>query len=374
MKRGFTLLELLIATTIILMLGIGLARGILEMIQLNMKIQARQRAVEVVQSWASYIESLPFDSWIINPRMGDPNDPPGVGSNALYCFDCAFNRAFCDTERRQWDNPTAGATPTCTGGGTPSCPTLSCTSGHAICPTGGMPFCDGATPRCILYPSCTNPNDPNCTYCNFMAPGFRTPWGPTRIFDSDNDNIVALLDPYHGPNNCKNASVDCTLDENRKYRNASHSLAGHLRIKPVWGGSGGNNCACRLGNCSADARTGTQWGSDDAGSRPDETNLPCYNSSDPTTANNSCNYEINPNRLGNMRCTYQIFRTEPQGQVGRGQGSYSNIYVGLTVINYFNPNNPITPAGKAIGIVAWYFDPVDREYRSANTVVFKEAP
>lgn len=41
-KKGFTIIEVLIAAVIILLLGIALAKGILDLIQYRLRVQVRQ--------------------------------------------------------------------------------------------------------------------------------------------------------------------------------------------------------------------------------------------------------------------------------------------------------------------------------------------
>ena len=270
-KKGFSLIEVLIAAVVILFIGIALAKGILDLIQQRLRVQVRQTAIQAVETWASYIEALPYDSWVINPGENS-EDPAGVGGNAFYCYDCAFNMGFCDKNPRDWSNT-------------------------------GKKF-----------------------YCSFMDPNYL----PNRPYDSDGDGIIALLDPYDGVNDCNQGQATCDEQE-RKYRDPSRYIAEHLRFLPDWG-QGSSNCACRLGNC------------------------------------------INTSGLGGLKCVYEVRRGISGGGVGGNSSAGDRVFIGMTVINYYYVNNPVRPAGKAIGIIAWYFDPVDKSYRAVNKIVFKERP
>ena len=79
-EKGFSLVELLIAMVIILFLGVALARVVIELIRYDMSIKARQTAIQAVESWASFIDSLPYNSWIISPgeNSEDPNGAGGI--------------------------------------------------------------------------------------------------------------------------------------------------------------------------------------------------------------------------------------------------------------------------------------------------------
>lgn len=303
-KKGFTIIELLVAMIIILFLGIALAKGVLELIRLDMRIKARQTAAQVVESWASFIEALPYDSWIISP--GENNeDPPMAGGNALYCYDCAYNRAFCSIQARDWRNWTINS---------------------------------GQEP-----PICNPQTDQHCFYCAFFEPGY-APYG-FKVYDSDDDGIVALIDPYHGNNNCREGESNCN-EENMKYRFPSWYLADHLRLLPDWG-QGSDDCACRLGHCRTDCRIGSGW----------------------TRWDGSWYFRIDKNCLGGLKCTYEVSR---RGGVSWSSAPGNKVYVGITIINYFDLRSPTNPLGKAIGIIAWYFDPIDKRYRAFTKVVFKE--
>lgn len=303
-SKGFTLIEVLVAMILILLLGIALARGVLALIQYNLKVQIREKAIEVVNSWSAFIESLPYDSWVISPGENS-EDPQGAGGNALYCFDCVFRRGFCDTVPRNWRYNTP----------------------------------------------CSDPNDPNCFYCSFMDPFYTPPFSQTnRPYDADGDGIIALLDPYHLNNNCRSGEATCS-EENMKYRFPSWFIAGTLRLLPDWG-QGSQDCVCRLGNCPQNFRIGNSW----------------------TSADGSRNFRMDSNRaLGGMKCTYELRRGVSEAGVA-WQGTHMKVHVGITVQHYFHINNPVRESGKAIGIIAWYFDPVDKNYRAVNTIVYKERP
>lgn len=298
-KKGFTLIELLVAMVIILFLGIALARGVLELIRLDMRIKARQTAQQVVESWASYIQALPFDSWVINPGEQDCQDPAGAGCHSFYCHDCSHNRSFCDQRKRRW--------------------------------TGWYPN--------MPPPAICNDDDTSCYYCYFMDPNV---W----YYDMDGDGLINLLDPYHGNNDCGDGNQTC--DKPTKYERPSWYLAGHLRFAPDWG-QGSDDCACRLGNCPQAYRVGNAW----------------------TSWDGSFNYRINKQHLNNLKCTYQVARS---GGVAWQYAPGNKVYVGITVINYAHLNNPTAIVGKAIGIIAWYFDPIDHKYRAYTKIVFKEKP
>ncbi len=301
-KKGFTLVELLVSMVIILFLGIALARGILELLRLDMRIKARQTAQQVVQSWASYIQALPFDSWVINPGEQDCQDPAGTGCHAFYCYDCSHNRSFCDKDKRRWT------------GWSPNNPP--------------PPICD----------------DSDCYYCYFMDP---TVW----TYNMDEDNIINLYDPYQGNNDCNAGQATCD-DENMKYLYPSWYLAGHLRFAPDWG-QGSDDCACRLGNCPQAYRIGNPWTSYDG----------------PDNYTRSYNYRIGKQYLNNLKCTYQVGKS---GGVAWEQAPGNKVYVGISVINYAHLKNPTAIVGKAVGIIAWYFDPIDKRYRAYTKIVFKE--
>ncbi len=291
-KRGFSLVEILIASVIILLIGIALAKGILDLIQQRLRVQVRQTAIQAVENWASYIEALPYDSWIINPGENS-EDAGGSGGNALYCGGCAFNRGLCDKNPRDWSG------------------------------TG------------------------NQFYCSFMDPNYL----PNRPYDSDADGIIALLDPYHGVNDCSSGQANCNEQE-RKYRYPSWYIAGHLRFLPDWG-QGSSDCVCRLGNCI----------------NTSECRVHSWQSSD-----GSMNFSIDQNCMGGLKCVYEVRRGISGGGVGWNSSAGDRVFIGMTVINYYHVNNPVRPAGKAIGIIAWYFDPVDKGYKAVNKIVFKERP
>ncbi|MFN3976481.1 MAG: prepilin-type N-terminal cleavage/methylation domain-containing protein [Aquificaceae bacterium] len=301
-KKGFTLVELLVAMVIILFLGIGLAKGVLELIKLDMRIKARQTAQQVVESWASYIQALPFNSWVINPNL------------LYYSSDHLFNRSLCDQNRRlwsSWNNPPNPPPP-------PKC-----------CKDPNDPNCTSCnSPDCIL---CTNYPDydkciSNCTYCSFMAPDVEV--SITYPYDNDRDGILDIYDPYTGDNNCRKGEDEPACkdengryrDEYMKYRYPTWYLTEHLRLAPD---QGSDNCACRLGNR--------------------QENIP-------------------------LKCTYQVGKS---GGVSWDPAPGNKVYVGITVINYAHLQNPTAIVGKAIGIVAWYFDPIDKKYRAYTKVVFK---
>ena len=297
-KKGFTVIEVLIAAVIILLMGIALAKGILDLIQQRLRIQVRQTAIQAVETWASYIEALPYDSWVINPGENS-EDPPGKGGNAFYCYDCAFNRGFCDKNPRDWSNT-------------------------------GKQF-----------------------YCSFMDPNYTPPFSATNTpYDDDRDGIISLLDPYYLRNDCREGQATCDEQE-RKYRYPSWYIAGHLRFLPDWG-QGSSDCACRLGNCinTQNCRVGSGW----------------------TSWDGSWNFRISQSCMGGLKCVYEVRRGVSGGGVGWNPGAGDRVFVGMTVINYYYVNNPVRPAGKAIGIIAWYFDPVDKGYRAVNKIVFKERP
>ncbi|MFN4320387.1 MAG: hypothetical protein ACK4FY_07995, partial [Aquificaceae bacterium] len=165
--------------------------------------------------------------------------------------------------------------------------------------------------------------------------------------------IVDLYDPYTGNNDCATGQPApgkdrCTEEDgNMKYRYPTWFLEGHLRLAPDWG-QGSDDCACRLGNCP-DERIGSPW----------------------TSWDGSFNYRIGKRYLNNLKCTYQVGKS---GGVSWQSAPGNKVYVGITVINYARPENPNTIVGKAIGIVAWYFDPIDHRYRAYTKVVFKEKP
>jgi len=303
-EKGFSLVELLIAMVIILFLGVALARGVIELIRYDMRIKARQTAIQAVERWASFIESLPYNSWIISPGENS-EDPNGAGGNALYCYDCAYNRAFCSIEPKKWE---------------------------------GWTINSGQDP-----PTCNPQTDQNCYYCAFMDPNY-TPLG-SKVYDSDEDGIIALIDPYHGNNNCKQGEQNCG-DNDKKFNYPSWYLAGYLRFLPDWG-QGSDDCACRLGNCRTNCRIGSGW----------------------TSWDGSLNFRVDKDCLGGLKCTYEVSRREG---ISWSSAPGNKVYVGMTVINYFDLRVPTNQLGKAIGIIAWYFDPIDKNYRAVTKIVFKE--
>lgn len=287
-NKGFSMIELLISTAIILLVGIGLAKGVLDLTRYNLRVQLNQLANQTVQSWTTYIKSIPYNSWIINP---DPNDTPG-GSD-LYCFDCAFNKGFCSLKKKVW------------------------------------------------------PGGSEEHFCSFFDPNY-SPFGSGKPFDQDNDGIIALYDPYYLNNNCKDGSSSCS-SENKKYRFPSWYLAGWLRFQPDWG-QGSSDCACRLGNC-AEGVVGSSW----------------------TSYDGSRNFRISETALGGLKCTYELKRGVSSAGISWNP-SYLKVYVGMTIINYYFEENPAREIGKAIGIVAWYFDPITYDYKAVYSTVFKERP
>ncbi len=300
-NKGFSLIEVLVAMVMILLLGIALAKGVLEIMRLHLRSKLKQTAVQVVETWASYMESLPYNSWILNP---DPNEQPGGADH--YCYDCAFNRGYCDKEKRNWQTNQV----------------------------------------------CNNSNDPNCYYCSFMDPNYTPPFANiARPYDADNDNIVAIIDPYYGNNDCKDGATSCG-ESDMKYNSPTAHLAGWMRFLPYWGqGQGSSDCACRLGNCRHTVEG--PWYSYD----------------------NSPNYRVDANQIGGLKCTYELGKgtSGPDSDLRRA-GAADRVFVGMGIINYYYYKNPVKEAGKAIGIVAWYFDPIDKRYRAVNKIVFKERP
>lgn len=290
-SKGFTIIEVFVASLIVLFLGIGLAKGILDLMRYNLKIKLKQVAVESVEKWANYIRGVPYDSWIISP---DPTESPGGGD--LYCYDCAFNRGFCDKQKRNW----------------------------------------------LSNQQCSNPNDPNCYFCSFMDPNYTV--SGEKPYDKDGDGVIAIIDPYSGNNNCKDGAGTCS-DSDMKYRYPTWYMAGWMRFLPDWG-QGSSDCACRLGNCRNYIY---EWQSYDL----------------------SKNYRIPSQHLGDLQCVYQLSR---YGGLTWNPSVANKVFVGMGIINYYYVKNPVREAGKAIGIVAWYFDPIDKRYTAVTKIVFKERP
>lgn len=197
-QKGFSLVEALISGLVIMFVGISLAKGILDLTRYKMRLELNRLAIDVAQSWANYINSLSYDSWVISP---DPSERPGGGD--LYCFDCAFNKAICSSQKKDWSN-------------------------------SGKEY-----------------------YCSFYDPNYSPLNNGNKPFDADRDGIIAYHDPYYGNNNCKDGSQNCSKQD-KKYFFPSWYLAGWIRFQPDWG-QGSSDCVCRLGNCDESSRVGSGW-------------------------------------------------------------------------------------------------------------------
>lgn len=292
MKKGFTIVEVLVASVILFLTGAALLAGFLQYTQQAMRAQTKRLAEETANQVADYIKSLPYDHWILNPK-----DPPGTPVWAqLYCYDCAFNRAFCYSDSRNFSG------------------------------TG----CD------IRNPSASQK-------CSFLCPDWEI-FGQ-KPFDADEDGVPAIFDPYHGPNDCQ---TDAPCSEPNKWTTPTWYIAGTLRVGPDWL-TGTSFCRCFIGNC----RTGF---SNDSPEAPVE-----YDSGGGRTYNR---LEFLP-----IRCAYSytpiqtIWFYKPM-----------TVYVGFTVINYADAIDPVSHIGRAVGVVAWWFDPVDKRYRSVTKLVIVPNP
>ena len=294
MRRGFTIVEVLVASIILLLTGTALVVGFLEYTRQAMRAQTKRLAEEVASQVADYIKSLPYDHWLLNPQ-----DPPGTPDWAkLYCHDCAFNRSFYYSDNRSF-------------------------SGSA----------------------CDQRNQNIQQRCSFLCPDWEILG--QRPFDKDNDGIPSIFDPYHGPNDCQ---TDQPCQEPNKWQTPTWYLAGTLRVGPDWL-TGTTYCRCLIGNC----RTGFDNNSPEAQAEYIE----------PSGAGRTYNrLEFLP-----IRCTYSytpiqtIWYYKPM-----------TVYVGLTVINYADASVPVKHIGKAVGVVAWWFDPVDHRYRSITKLVMVPNP
>ncbi len=84
-NKGFTLIELLIAMFIVLIVMLGLLKGILEYEKFTIRAKMKDKATEIARQFASYIESLPYAS-----------DGSGVQS-ILYANNSSWNNITCTT-------------------------------------------------------------------------------------------------------------------------------------------------------------------------------------------------------------------------------------------------------------------------------------
>ncbi|ADC88676.1 hypothetical protein Thal_0038 [Thermocrinis albus DSM 14484] len=273
-RHGFTILEILVATLIIMLVGIALLTGILQYNRYSMKVQAKREAEKILQSMADYIRSLPYDSWLLNP-----ND------QLHYCNDCIYNRAFCDAQQGS---------------------------------------------------------------CSFMQ--------PSGGFDPDGDGLPSIMDPYYGNNNCKQVvlnqqgNINCeSFGASYKYRGPTENMAGWLRLVPDFL-SGTSFCRCALGNCK----------------KSDGTDAPLVAQIGSGTYYN--NLDFLP-----IRCYYEFNTGQPVGG-SVWTGKTLSMYAGMVVVNYTTPKAPVTIVGKAIGVIVWWFDPVDHNYRYVYKIIFREKP
>ncbi|WP_353684268.1 prepilin-type N-terminal cleavage/methylation domain-containing protein [Thermodesulfovibrio sp. 3907-1M] len=84
-SKGFTLIELLIGMLIVLVVMIGLLKGILEYNKFTTRAKMKDRATEIARQFTAYIENLPYTS-----------DGSGVRS-ILYANNSAWNNVTCSS-------------------------------------------------------------------------------------------------------------------------------------------------------------------------------------------------------------------------------------------------------------------------------------
>lgn len=61
-NKGFTLIELIVAMLIVLIVMLGLLKGVLEYNKFSIRAKMKDRATEIAQQMTNYIESLPYVS------------------------------------------------------------------------------------------------------------------------------------------------------------------------------------------------------------------------------------------------------------------------------------------------------------------------
>lgn len=69
-NKGFTLIELLIGMILVMIVMLGLLRGILEYNKFSIRAKMKDKATEIAQQWSSYIESLLYNDSFIDPNFG----------------------------------------------------------------------------------------------------------------------------------------------------------------------------------------------------------------------------------------------------------------------------------------------------------------
>lgn len=84
-NKGFTLIELLIAMIIVIVVMLGLLKGIIEYEKFATRAKMKDKATEIAKSMVSYIESLPYVS-----------DGSGITS-ILYANNSDWQNVICET-------------------------------------------------------------------------------------------------------------------------------------------------------------------------------------------------------------------------------------------------------------------------------------
>lgn len=73
-KKGYTLIELLVASIIIILISIGFMRGILFYIDYSLSQKMKDKATEVSRNFSQYIDKLSYNDSLISPTLNSyPN-------------------------------------------------------------------------------------------------------------------------------------------------------------------------------------------------------------------------------------------------------------------------------------------------------------
>lgn len=151
-NKGFSLLELLIAMVIIIVVMLGLLRGILEYEKFTTRAKMKDKATEIAKQMVAYIESLPYVA-----------DNSGV-SSILYANNVAWKQVICTTTCSFFETETDFYSV-----GSPSATNpLGISSNLRLSPRDPGNPNEPYGPECTCRGSnCPNTNLPLCTYAGF---------------------------------------------------------------------------------------------------------------------------------------------------------------------------------------------------------------
>lgn len=144
-NKGFSLLELLIAMVIIIVVMLGLLKGILEYEKFTTRVKMKDKATEITKQMVAYIESLPYVA-----------DDSGI-SSVLYANNTSWQNIVCTTTCSFFETDTVFYS---VGSPTPANPIAGLSSTLRLYPSSGSNTCSCRGSNCPT-------NLPLCTYEGF---------------------------------------------------------------------------------------------------------------------------------------------------------------------------------------------------------------